>query len=336
MAFFGKNLINKKMKIQSSILLLALSALFMSCSNDDDDTLLGNWVRVSDFDGMPRANAAAFVLNGKGYLTTGYDGEYYYNDLWVYDPDSNNWTQLADFPGAKRSSAVGFATSTKGYVGTGYDGSNKLTDFYSYDPASNTWSSVADFPGTARYSALAFAINDTGYVGTGYDGNELKDFFKYNESSDSWETMNSLGGAKRRNASVFVIDGIAYVGFGTNNGSYEVDFWAFDPSSGLWERKSDLDEDYSGIARSAATAFTINGKGYISTGYSNGVVATTFEYDPTGDNWESVYTFEGAARQNASSFTIDNKGYVLCGNSGSSYFDDIREFEPNVDNNEDD
>lgn len=326
----------KQMKIQPSILLLALSALLTGCSNDDDNTLYGNWVRVSDFDGMPRANAAAFVINGKGYLTTGYDGEYYYNDLWSYDPETNNWTQLADYPGVKRSSAVGFATSTKGYVGTGYDGSNKLNDFHAYEPNSNTWNAVAGFPGTARYSAIGFAINDIGYVGTGYDGNELKDFFKYNESSNTWETMNSLGGAKRRNASVFVIDGIAYVGFGTNNGSYETDFWGFNPNTGLWIRKNDIDTDYAGVTRSSAATFTMNGKGYISSGYSSGVLATTFEYNPTSDAWTSVYNFEGAARQNASSFTINGQGYVLCGNSGSSYFDDIRKFEPNVDNNEDD
>jgi len=135
-----------------SILALTLVGTFLavSCSNDDDDDeLIGNWVRVSDLDGKPRSNASAFVVSGKGYITGGYDGEFYYNDLWSYDPNVNAWTQKADFPGSKRSSAVGFATNSYGYVGTGYDGLNKLKDFYKYDPSSNSWTQIEDFPGAA-------------------------------------------------------------------------------------------------------------------------------------------------------------------------------------------
>lgn len=317
---------------------IAASVLY-SCNNDDDSTLLGNWIRVSDLDGMPRSNAAAFVVNGKGYMTTGYDGQYYYNDLWEYDPATNNWSQKANFPGVARSSAVGFATDSKGYVGTGYDGSNKLNDFWAYEPNSNSWVQVADFPGTARYASVAFSINNLGYVGTGYDGNELKDFYRYDESTNTWtgtSEINSLGGAKRRNATAFVIDDIAYVGFGTNNGAYEVDFWSYDPSVGTWSRKSDLDDDYSGVVRSSTASFVINGKGYVSTGYVSGVTDTTFEYDPNSDSWSQKTSYEGTARQNASSFTINNQGFVLCGNSGSSYFDDIRKFEPSVSQSDED
>lgn len=318
------------------LLVFALSALTLaSCSSDDD--LVGNWVRQSDFDGMPRSNAATFVIDGKGYLATGYDGEDYYNDLWEYNPTTNNWTQKADMPAeaGKRSSAVAFATSTKGYLGTGYDGTNKLKDFWQYDPIANTWTQKTDFPGTGRYSAVGFAIGDYGYLGTGYDGNEMKDFYMYNESNNSWTAINSLGGAKRRNASVFIISGTAYVGFGSNNGIYETDFWSFTPSSSnpeatLWVRKKDLDEDNSKVARSSAAAFTVNGKGYISTGYSSGVVATTFEYDPNNDRWSQKRDFEGVARQNASSFSINGRGYVIAGNSGATYFDDMRELYPNA------
>jgi len=321
------------MKNKLSVLILAFAGIFLvsSCRNDDDDELVGNWVRVSDLDGKPRSNASAFVVNGKGYLTGGYDGEYYYSDLWSYDPNANSWTQKADFPGVKRSSAVGFATNSYGYVGTGYDGVNKLNDFFKYDATANSWTKIDDFPGTARYAALAFGAANKGFVGTGYDGSELKDFYKYDESTSSWSSIVSLGGSKRRDGAAFVINGTAYVGFGTNNGSLVSDFWAFNPDTEAWTRKADTSNDDDTQNR-ASTA----GLGYVSTGTVSGVNSTTWEYNPSTDDWTERTAFEGSSRESACAFSIGSYGYVLTGNSGSSYFDDIWVFHPTETENEDD
>ncbi|RRQ45230.1 Kelch repeat-containing protein [Chryseobacterium sp. SC28] len=322
-----------------SVLVLALASTFFlsNCSNDDnEEELVGNWVRVSDLDGKPRSNASAFVVNGKGYLTGGYDGEYYYNDLWSYDPEANSWTQKADFPGVKRSSAVGFATTSYGYVGTGYDGVNKLNDFYKYDPLANAWSPIENFPGTGRYAAIAFGVGNKGFVGTGYDGSELKDFYKYDESTSTWTNIVSLGGSKRRDGAAFVINGIAYVGFGTNNGSLVSDFWSFDPSAETWMRKGDTSNDDESQNSSSPAAFSAGGLGYVSTGSASGVSKTTWEYNPSTDDWTERTAFQGAARESACAFSFENYGYVLTGNSGSSYFDDIWVFHPTESDNEDD
>mgnify|MGYP003622767620 CR=1 FL=1 len=100
------------MKGKYLLLFLSIYSLLIitSCSNEDDDEYVGNWVRVSDLDGKPRSNASSFVIGSKGYLTGGYDGDSYYNDLWEYDPDLNYWTQKATMPSTKRSSAVAFST----------------------------------------------------------------------------------------------------------------------------------------------------------------------------------------------------------------------------------
>ena len=165
----------------SALIFTMLVILVSGCASDSttDTELVGNWIELSDFEGVPRSDAVAFVVNGKGYVGTGYDGEDRLNDFWEYDPQLNNWTQKADFPGAARNGAVGFGTVTKGYLGTGYDGVNKLMDFWEYDPATDTWDTVAVFGGTARYGAVAFSINNMGYVGTGFDGNALKDLYQF-------------------------------------------------------------------------------------------------------------------------------------------------------------
>lgn len=230
-------------------LCLALSPLvFGSCSDDDDDDLIGYWVRMSDFDGLARGEASGFTIGNKGYLACGFDGSKNnerMSDLWEYDMEMDAWMQKADFPGSARSKATAFSIGDKGYLGTGYNyttegGEVYLNDFWEYDPASNTWTQKADFPGSARYDAVSFSVLGKGYIGAGYDGNYLKDFYAYEPSSNSWQQIVSIGGTKRQGASSFVIDDVAYICCGQNNGEYVYDFWKYDPASGSWTQLREI------------------------------------------------------------------------------------------------
>ena len=332
----------KKLKImsllkKSSILFLSIIALiFSGCnSDDDDDDEYGNWVESSTFDGNSRSNSVSFTIGTKGYLVTGYDGDDYLSDTWEYNSEGDYWSQKADFPGTARSGAVGFSINGKGYLGTGYDGDDELSDFWEYNPDNDEWTQKADFMGTARYGAIGFSLGNDGYIGTGYDGSEQKDFWKYDVSTDSWEQAVGFGGQKRKDASVFVIDDVAYIGFGINDGGYEDDFYSFDGTT--WTSLTDTeDDDENEIYLSSSAGFSINGKGYISTGLSGSLTNVTWEYEPSSDTWEEVPEFEGTARQNASAFVFDTKVYVLMGRSGSYYFDDVWEFRPDELEDEDD
>ncbi|XMO85444.1 kelch repeat-containing protein [Algibacter sp. AS12] len=323
---------------KSSILGLAiLSVLFVGCSSDDEDSdEYGNWVESSSFDGDSRGNAVSFTIGDKGYLVTGYDGDDYLSDTWEYNSESDYWIQKADFPGIARSGAVGFTIDGKGYIGTGYDGTDELKDFWEYNPDSNQWTQKADFAGTARYGAIGFSINGYGYIGTGYDGSEQKDFYKYDASTDSWEQVVGFGGQKRQNASVFVIDDIAYIGTGIHNGSVEYDFYSFDGTT--WTSLTDLDDDDDDeyITFTSSVAFSLNGKGYLTTGISGSITNVCWEYSPLADTWEEVPEFEGSSRQDASAFSFDTKAFVLMGRSSNYYFDDVWEFRPDELENEDD
>lgn len=318
--------------------------IFSTCNNDDPaETLVGNWVELSDFEGVARSDAVAFTINDKGYVALGFDGDDRLNDLWEYDPARDYWIQKADFPGNARNGAIGFGTSTKGYVGTGYDGYNKLNDFWEYDPQTNSWTQKADFAGSARYGALAFCIDDKGYVGTGYDGNYLKDFWMYDPASNEWFQKVSVGGSKRRDAVGFVINGKGYICTGVNNGVYESDFWEYNPATDLWTGKRDIantsdddyDDDYE-IARTNAVAFSAGGLGFVVSGGKGTVSGDAWAYDPGTDLWEEKTTLEGSTRMEAVAFTVANKGYIMTGRSSSYYYDDIWCFYPDDDLNEDD
>lgn len=326
-------------KVFLIIFVFSILLLFVSgCGKDseEEEELIGNWIELSDFEGVPRSDAVAFSIGNKAYIGTGYDGSDRLNDFWEYNPELNNWTRKADFPGVPRNGAVGFGTDTKGYIGTGYDGIDKLKDFYEYDPATDTWDSIPDFGGTARYGAVAFSIDNKGYVSTGYDGNALKDLWEYNPSTNQWTKKISLGGGKRRDAVTFVIGDKAYICTGIDNAVYENDFWEYDPVADSWTRRcnitdvsdDDYDDDYSSIIGINKVAFSINGKGYVATGGEGTAGTVVWQYDPTSDLWELKTSLEASGRTEAVGFSIGNLGYVVTGRNGSYYFDDLWGFQP--------
>lgn len=321
--------------------ILILPLFITSCDDDDDEDLVGNWVELSDFEGVPRSDAISFTIGEMAYVGLGYDGDDRLSDVWSYDPDKDTWREIAEFPGNARNGAVAFGIGTKGYVGTGYDGTDKLNDFWEYDPDTDTWTQKADFPGSERYGAIGISANGKGYIGTGYDGNYLKDWWEYDPDSDSWTQKVSVGGSKRRDAFAFVINDQVYVCGGVDNGVYEEDFWVYDPLNDEWTGLRDIDDtsddDYDDeydITRTNAVAFAASGKAWIVSGGQGTIGSTTWEYDPVNDLWEEKTSLEGSARMDAVGFVLNETCYIATGRSSSYYFDDLWKFEP--DEEEDD
>ena len=340
------------------LLCVVCSGLFFSCSKDTTVTLVGNWVKGSDLDGVARGDAASFSIGSKGYLCGGYDGKNRLNDLWEYDSSTKSWTQKAQLPVAgkdgatetaiARNSATGFSIGSKGYIVNGYDGETYLNDCWEYNPASNSWTKKAPFGGTARYNAIGFGSSTSGYVGTGFDGKEQKDFYKFDPIANSWTLFPGFMGAKRMGGFVFVIDNKAYVGGGINSGSgsYVDDFSELDMSNDTWvelRRLSSVssetyDDDYAMIVRAYGVGFAINGKGYIATGQSTGGSTSqlVWEYEPSTDLWTKKQAFEGNARTAAVGFSFGSSAFITTGRSSTYRFDDLLEFRPMEDYNSND
>ncbi|MES2849334.1 MAG: kelch repeat-containing protein [Bacteroidota bacterium] len=334
----------KNFSIRTIVLAAAITPFIFSLagcsksSDDDDSDILGDWSRASDFEGVARTEAVSFTIGNNAYVGSGYDGANWLADYWSLDPATGTWTQKADMPGAARSSATAFAVSDKGYVGTGYDGLNKLKDFYEYDPAANTWTRKADLPASARYEATGFAISAKGYITCGFDGNYLKDLWEYDPSTDIWTQKASVGGTKRSAAQFFVIDNFAYVFGGINNNDYPTDFWMYDASANSWTQKRAIsnissdtyDDDYTDIARSNGTTFTLNNKGYLVGGERSGALTSVWQYNPGDDTWQAKTALEASGRSGAVGFTVEGAGYITTGSNSSYRFDDLWKFNPDV------
>jgi N-acetylneuraminic acid mutarotase len=82
-----------------------------------------------------RYNAAAFVLNGKGYLATGENGSLN-THTWEYDAAADQWTEKTAFSGTARTGALGFslAGGTRGYVLSGRSGTAPFDNMYELQP----------------------------------------------------------------------------------------------------------------------------------------------------------------------------------------------------------
>lgn len=250
-----------------------------------------------------RHSAAAFAVDGKGYVGTGTDGfGNYMKDFYVYNPDGNKWDAIAPLPqetgadNVARCSAVGFAVKNRGYIATGYNG-NWMNDTWQYVPSENKWYDKAAVLNSKRRDAVAFVIQDKAYIVTGQNNTtSINELSMYDADADKWTLKRYI-----------------------TNVSDE-----------------DYDDDYSSITGYDCAAFVMNNKAYVCTGNKGSASNVVWEYDPVNDLWDLKEPFEGPARTGAVGFSIKNRGYITTGSSGSLPLTDTWEFQPYAEYNKND
>lgn len=324
--------------------LLISTVIMLSCSNDDDDdTTLGNWTKTTPFKGRPRSGAIVFTVGNTAFVGLGYDGDEYLSDFYSFDINKGFWEPRKTFPGTLRERAVAFSVNGKGYIGSGYNRDLtevELADFWEYNPDTDEWTQVADFEGTPRYNAIAFTIGSKAYVGTGYDREKKynSDFWEFDPLTNDWNEVQSYPGEKIDGGMAFVIDNKAYICGGRNNGVYNSDFWEFDPGSeAAWTNRapdtddSNYDDFKIAVRRHDALAFTMGDKAYVTGGIasSGATDKTVYQFDAATLLWDERTPFEGSARSLAIAFVLNDRAFVGTGQNGSSRYDDVWEFKPN-------
>lgn len=202
------------------------------------------WTRIADLGDTvtsPRFDASAFGFANSGYILTGTDNNYYFADIWKYDPGTNKWTK-AFFPGSQRSAAITWVYNGKGYLLTGYTPGSQYAvgtacyDFWRFDPtqpSASAWHRLRDLSNTNP---------DT-----------------YDDGYTNIIRSHGVG---------FVIPGTTsgdkgYITLGSNGSAYTYT-WEYDFANDLWTEKT----PYEGPARSGAIGFTIKKRGFVTTGIS--------------------------------------------------------------------
>ena len=245
-----------------------------------------------------RSSGVAFVCNGNGFVSTGYDGQYRLQDNWQYTPATNSWVRKAALPDENTT-----------ILGSG-----------------------------ARYDAVAFSIRDTGYITSGFSNRDLNDLWQYQPAADKWVQKTSMAGSGREAAVAFVYKNQGYVVTGKNNGSTLNDFWSYNPSVDSWNKLRNItntstdtyDDDYSDIVRANAVAFVLGDYAYLATGENGGYTSKTWVYDINADQWTRKTPFERSPRSGAVGFTVMGRCFVGLGASSGSYYNNLDEFRPDL------
>jgi N-acetylneuraminic acid mutarotase len=149
---------------------------------------------------------------------------------------------------------------------------------------------------------------------------------------NTWTQKASLTGIQRAASIAFTIDSVAYLGLGYNFSQFpaqQTDLWKYSPVADSWTQVASK----PGAGLSAASAFSIGGKGYVVGGFnSSSVVSELWEYDAVLNSWTQKTSCPGAGRDYAVAFSIGSKGYFGTGYDASSQnFNDFWEYTPSTD-----
>jgi len=247
------------------------------------------WTQKPDFPGGSRIKTQVFVINDIAYFVSGafwnlFAGGGYigYNDVWKYDPATNSYTQLSNFPGTPRHGGFAFSYESKGYFGLGVnDNDEVLYDFWQYNPATDTWIQKADFPGVPCRNGFQFSIDKNGYIGLGFTTglSPLNTVWQYDASQDIWTQKNNFPSDGLSWLSCFTMNGKGYVVTGKklNLNVLSTEFWKYTYQTDTWTSMP----AFTGVARVAASGFSVEGKTYTGLGYSSTYLNDFWEYTPS-------------------------------------------------------
>jgi N-acetylneuraminic acid mutarotase len=183
---------------------------------------------------------AAAVINGKLYVTAGYDGINYDDQpaLEIYDPSTGLWSAGAPIPHPFYGSTTAVLDG-KMYVIGGCDATSECpyADVQVYDPATNTWAQAAPYPSTIAFGACG-GISGKLYCAGGFDqdrGWGTAAAYVYDPQANAWSPIASMpidlwGSAySAANGELLVSGGVTrYDQELTNQG------FAYNPATGAW------------------------------------------------------------------------------------------------------
>jgi len=104
------------------------------------DSTSETWLQKKDIDkdngaeNVQRTGAISFVIDGKGYVTTGSGSNS--REVWEYDPKKDDWVERTSLENEvfSRVDAIGFNIDNRGFMVTGLSGQTGLSDMWEFQP----------------------------------------------------------------------------------------------------------------------------------------------------------------------------------------------------------
>ncbi|MFT5890278.1 MAG: hypothetical protein ACI9Y7_000368 [Dokdonia sp.] len=198
--------------------------------------------------------------------------------------------------------------------------------------AQDAWTELNDFPFEA-YSNSSFVIGEDAYVAVRegqIQSNFPSSLYKYNLLDDSWDFVIELPSEVRFLADPFVINNrIFFMGVDLDTNISEL--WEFDIAENIWEQRTGYPFVASGLFGYHATAFTINGLGYVTGILEQDDISNFASYDPETDSWTERAPFLGPNNGSNEGFVLESNGYILFGEQFKSFHNDLWKYDPITD-----
>jgi len=138
---------------------------YLDVYNPSTDT----WTELPPI-GSPKCYHAAAGLNGKFYISGGWDRTNVLKEFFVFDPATVKWERLADLPEPRRNHGL-VAYNNKLYLVGGADDGIKHKEIFEYTPETNTWRLAAYMKTPHGYPGLVALENGfLSYSGGGHEG----------------------------------------------------------------------------------------------------------------------------------------------------------------------
>ena len=247
-------------------------------------------------------NGKVVLFGGKGTRS------HYFNDTWTYTPATNTWNKLQPsgiLPTGRFGGAMVYEPAARkllvfgGVLGTTGQPAN---DLWAYSFNANTWTRLHP-PGAAPparvYPSMAYdpatgkAILFGGWTGT----SAFADTWTYDPATSTWRKLHTTGSPHARWGASMVYDSatgklILFGGlFGSYDGSNRLnDTWQYDPATNTWKNLAPAGQlpparGYASMVYDSATGKVILYGGFAG---SHGLLADTWEYDPSANAWHRL------------------------------------------------
>ena len=183
---------------------------------------LKKWTQITTPDNLTaRYKAAAFSLNGRGYIIGGYSSDNMeLNDVWQYNPNGDVWEQKNNFP-VYFSGGISIYGDNRAFTGFG-ETSESARTLWEYDQTTDSYIEFAKLPDeitTKIYSGVI--VQNAIYI---VDGNNQ--IWALNMSDTTWTKksglpMDFLGYSGYQTLLTTDSSNAVYVGLGFSNLLYQ-------------------------------------------------------------------------------------------------------------------
>jgi N-acetylneuraminic acid mutarotase/predicted phosphodiesterase len=187
------------------------------------------------------------ILFGGGAID-GFAGEYFYNDTWAYDVNTNTWTNMspAAAPKARKWHSMTYDTISDRIVMFG--GVNEswdyMNDTWTYDYNSNTWTLMSPVVNPAGRRNPVLAFDEESELSVLFGGfmeeyGYLDDTWVYNYTEDMWTERSPTYFPTNRGGLSAVYDSSVdrIILFGGVDGT-----WSYDYNSNFWFEMNTLNK----------------------------------------------------------------------------------------------